>query len=390
MDLKLDQWASAPPLGYPGAIEPSTGKKEEGFKNGEEPTAGHFNWNFQALADLQTEVTNAITGSSQTLSSATTNQLLRAIERYSSLAAIRVALGNWTTADDTAGQQIYDIAEDENGNLLAVGASGLLDYSIDGGDTFIEQTPAGGYSGDFRCCCWSSAQNKWVVGGANGEIQTSPDGTTWTHRSAGSSYSGTFRGAKEVGPSLLVMLAGTAGEIQTSTDLTTFTRRISGGADFVAVGGRSGGFALALRAAEIYRSATGTTGWASVHASGGNNFSEPLPIPGSGFPYMIATVSGTTLTVSIDSGLTWTEYTNATGLSTGSGGVIHLLSDTAYVTIGTSELSISNSLLGNRWYTVNGVAQRIGFLSVTPGLVADGRMYVGKSGDQIKRSLYFG
>jgi hypothetical protein len=65
------------------------------------------------------------------------------------------------------------------GLFCAVGVGGAL---VTGVSSFTRRTPAGGFAGDFGCVKYSSALGLFLVGGEDGEVQTSPDGITWTRR----------------------------------------------------------------------------------------------------------------------------------------------------------------------------------------------------------------
>jgi hypothetical protein len=183
MDLKLEQWASDPPAGYPGAIAPPTGVQEAGFKNGQEPPAAYFNHIFQAVADTQNEVKGAITGTGGTLDAADLSQLYGALMRLQ----VKSALTSLKLADDLGAGTLRAIARRPAAfRTIAVGDAGLI-ASSGGDDSFDTETPGSSYAGDFLDVLYDSTLALFVACGEDREIQSSAGSGTWTrrHSSAG-------------------------------------------------------------------------------------------------------------------------------------------------------------------------------------------------------------
>jgi hypothetical protein len=181
MELKLPEWASVVPSGFPGAIEPPTGKKQEGWDNGEEPPAAYFNWAFQALADTQQEVGGAITGTGGTLDS-TLTQLLGVFQRQ----AVKSAIACLKLADDTnTSQTLRALAVKASTKVVvAVGDAGTISRA-DMYDThdFSTQTPGSSYAGNFNDVLYDPFFS-FIAVGDSGEIQSSTNGVTWTRQSS--------------------------------------------------------------------------------------------------------------------------------------------------------------------------------------------------------------
>lgn len=254
MELKLPEWASAPPPGFPGAIEPSTGAKEEGFDNGEEPPAGYFNWAFQALADLQNEVGNAITGTGGALDGSLLTQLLGALQRQN----VKNALSCVKRADDTnAGVTLRALAVKPSSKIVvAVGDTGAITRA-DLYDThdFASQTPGSSFVGNFNDILCNG--NIFVAVGEGGEIQTSSDGITWLMQST----TGTTLRAVTWSGSVYIAV-GEAGHIRRSTTGGVWaaqTNPFAGTPDITGVAYGAGVFVIATNQGDLASSTDGFT-----------------------------------------------------------------------------------------------------------------------------------
>jgi hypothetical protein len=140
---------------------------------------------------------------------------------------------------------------------LLVGASGEIETSPDG-VAWTKRTAAAAFGGIFSAAAYGNGT--YVIAGASGEIQTSPDGINWTHRNAAAAYGGQFLGAAWNGE--LFVLVGETGEIQTSPDGITWTNRANDGGfvgDFNAITHGNNLFVAAGTSAEIQTSPDGIT-----------------------------------------------------------------------------------------------------------------------------------
>lgn len=174
-----------------------------------------------------------------------------------------IQVSNWTeVAVDTFVGTVLAVAPGDVFEFLAVGASGDVQRTTDGGFTWNQEALDGAPAADVVAAVWSGSL--WVVAGAGGLIQSSPDGTTWTARTAAGAYAGTFFGSAWDGS--VFCLVGTTGEIQTSADGITWTARTADSA-------YAGGFQ-------------------DVHFSGGL--------------FVAVGITGSTIQTSPD-GITWTE-----------------------------------------------------------------------------------
>jgi len=225
MELKLDQWATTPPAGYPGAIPPPPGKRVAGFTNGEEAPAGYFNHAWDALADTQNELVNLITGAGLTSSESDLSQVLRAINKLITRRAELAGITQWVDLAPPGAQ--YTTLSIAAGSLSVV-AVGNAPYRI---SSFAARnheweipSPDASYSGQFNDVCWSAAFNRFVAVGRTGEIQDSVDTTdgalTWLRRATG----GSDWRACAAGPAAVVVV-GDSGAIKSTVDGTTYTSR---------------------------------------------------------------------------------------------------------------------------------------------------------------------
>lgn len=220
MERKIDQWASDPPTGYPGAIAIPSGKQEEGWTNGEEPPAAYFNQAFQALADLQNEVTNVLTGLGGVLDGADLSQLYGALMRQQ----VKSALSSVKLADDLGAGTLRAIARRPTGNrIVVVGEAGLVARST-GDDGFTTDAADAGFSDIFYDVLYEPSLDLFVAVGDDGEIQTSPGDGTWTQRHTFGTAD--FRAVASDGAGNLVVV-GTAESIWTSSNGIAWANRTS-------------------------------------------------------------------------------------------------------------------------------------------------------------------
>lgn len=265
MELKLPEWASDPPAGFPGAIEPPTGAQQEGFDNGEEPPAGYFNWAFQAVADVQNEVGNAITGTGGTLDGSDLTQLLAAIQRVS----VKAALGCLRLAGDTGASQTLRAAarKASTRRIAAVGDNGTI-ASSNGSTPFTLETPGSAYADDFSDVVFDTTLGLFIAVGAAGEIQSSPDGQAWTRRATGGGDSVLAVASNGAGTLVAV---GQTEFLKSSTNGTSWTSRTSpftGTPHLVSVAFGAGVFVVVTAQNDIATSPDGVT-WTVRRATAG-------------------------------------------------------------------------------------------------------------------------
>ena len=305
MELKLPQWASVPPVGFPGAIAPSSGKQAQGWDNGEEPAAAHFNWFLQALADTQNEVTTAISGTGGTPSSELT-QLLATLLRQQT----KLAIASLKIADDTgASQTLRGLCLDTTNRVaVAVGdAASIRRVDLNDTQNFTSATAASSYAGNFADI--TRYLTIFVAVGATGEIQTSSDGVTWTRQHNGGSNlravaaSGSALIAVGEGETILRSTSGGAWASQTSA--------FAGTPDIVSVVYGAGLFVAVTAKGDVATSPTGMT-WTVRLAQAGTTY-DPSRVDyhaSIGFLYHY----GPDVWNSPD-GITWTKIVNESGIS---------------------------------------------------------------------------
>lgn len=250
----LPRWATNPGVGFPGAVEPSEGKKDDGFANGEKPAAGHFDFLFQNLADWASYLDEQ--GYEQGLGAALANPTVRTPDASyaGKITAVSFSLAagssgifyfvganreiqysadggvTWVHQLGTGSTATLNaIASGNNtgGSNVAVGASGEIWCNASG--TWTHETQAGAYAGTFYDVAFGDplGAHMWVAVGSGGEIQTSTNGTTWTHRTPAGGFAGAFH-AVTWGNGLWVIV-GDNEEIQTSPDGITWTQRNTAG-----------------------------------------------------------------------------------------------------------------------------------------------------------------
>lgn len=331
-----------------------------------------------AMNAIQEELCAPIEAAGITLDAADRGQLIAALATLSDFATARAAVQNSTMKHDTSGTDVQAFAVKNVSDIVAVGASGLILKSTNGGETWSSQTAAGGYTDDFRCAIWVSSLSLYIIAGKTGEIQTSPDGVTWTHRSAASSYTGIFKDiAFGAG---VVVLVGASGEIQSSTNGTAWTRRQTGGAGFIGLHFASSLF-VAGNGGGTYHSSNGTT-WVSGGSEivGDIDFGNGLWVGGDAGAVYTST-----------NGTSWTLYsavlleTNGTGTDR-----IIYLGGRLWLRLGPDNVTgyITDDPT-KRWIEL-GTQGHWGALSALGAgpVMANGRL-LSNNGDQIVASLYF-
>src|SRR5262245_2597470 len=128
----LPRFATVPTGGYPGRVEPNSGKKDTGFDDGEEPPAGEHNWLFGIIGDW-------ITYLNDTLSALVHNWTL-------------VDVGAYT--DDFNGVGFGIISGERR--WVAVGVDKAM-YSTDGGQRWLAGTGVSS-AGIFRAVAYGNGK----------------------------------------------------------------------------------------------------------------------------------------------------------------------------------------------------------------------------------------
>ena len=185
MELKLDQWATTPPAGYPGTIPPPPGKRAAGFGNGEEPPAGYFNHAWDALADVQNELTNLIARAGMTLVGSDLTQVATAIERMSNRKAELSGITQWVDLRVSGAANTTRSVGAGSGAVVAVGGAPTRIHTLTS-SAFAWVTPSAdaAYAGQFNDVHWAE-QLRFIAVGTGGEIQTSTDGLAWVRSITG-------------------------------------------------------------------------------------------------------------------------------------------------------------------------------------------------------------
>lgn len=92
---------------------------------------------------------------------------------------------NWTLGTSGTTTTLYSAGYSPTlGMYVAVGASGNLRTSVDGGSTWTTRT-SGFSTTTIRAVAWSTIAGCFVAVGASGKISSSTDGITWTARTSG-------------------------------------------------------------------------------------------------------------------------------------------------------------------------------------------------------------
>jgi len=164
-----------------------------------------------------------------------------------------------TTRHSAAGDVLRAVVRG-TGKYVAVGDGGEIRDSTNG-TSWVAQTAAGAYAGNFQDIAWN-AVNLYCAVGASAEIQTSPDGVTWTARTKAGAYAGTFNCVAHGGGLWVIMGAD---EIQTSPDGITWTARTvpTGTHTWVSVGHDGTRFVAVSSLDKITTSTDGIT-WTAV------------------------------------------------------------------------------------------------------------------------------
>jgi hypothetical protein len=315
MDLKLDQWATTPPAGYPGTVSPPPAKRIAGWANGEEPPAGYFNHAWDALSDTQNELANLISGAGLTRSESNLTQVLAAIQALIGRAQLKTALTTVRMIHDTGvgPQSLNALARARvspagySGQAIAVGTAGTIQCNQGPRSNFNAQAPQFAYTGDFTDIAYDATLGLFIAVGKTGEIQTSTGDGTWIRRANGGAN---FLKIATNGLGLCVAV-GALGLIKYSTNGTswsTATDPFAGTPDIDGIAYGAGLFVIGTGEGDIASSPDGIT-WTARRSYGGATGRGPVIYdPSLGFLYEY-TSNGEAFR-SAD-GITWTRIHNA-------------------------------------------------------------------------------
>lgn len=190
------------------------------------------------LNAIQNELANAVEGFGDTLSSSDSAQLHALLQRQ----ALKAALSGWKEVYDHGSGVLR--AASKNGasgasgkRVLAVGDAGLI-LSSNGYDAFAVETPDN--VEDFVDLVWDGTLSKWIIVGANGEIEIA-DGAGGAFSAQGGATSD-FTAIDTDGSGHLIAV-GIGDNIWTSSNGTAWANRTSafpGSPDIVDVAWGSG------------------------------------------------------------------------------------------------------------------------------------------------------
>ena len=248
----LPRWATD---GGANVVEPSSGKKDDGWTVNEKPPASYFNWlqkmAYTWLAWLDEVIPDGgpIARVSDNVAHCARNLTLRDSGGYTDdfngvcfglLSGARrfVAAGvdeimhsidggkHWASGTGVGAAGIFRAVAFNGTVFVAVGGASTtpIIYSSADGVAWTSRTPGGTPGGFLTAITWDSTVGLFVAVGTAGECQTSPDGVTWTKRTmaAADDFAGiTSRG----GTYWAVGDAGSnVGITQRSTNGTSWTR----------------------------------------------------------------------------------------------------------------------------------------------------------------------
>lgn len=194
----LPRWATSASV-----VEPSLGKKAQGWLSAERPAAGMLNWLQRNLGEwvlwlmsgsraLPWYIAVAIVGQEGThraiavLDSTTTlgGMMIITASGVTTVRSCALVNPSWIPTTLAGGAPASDFvlgALAANAvRFVIVGANGRIQTYEAG--AWTQRTAAAGFTGQFHDVLWTGAQ--FVAIGADFEVQTSPDGITWTRRAS--------------------------------------------------------------------------------------------------------------------------------------------------------------------------------------------------------------
>ncbi len=159
---QIPRWSSDPGPGLPGSIEPPNGKKDDGFENGEEPAAGHFNWLFHVLCGWAGYLSDAVLDS----------------ERLAMSHFMDMVQGS------NPPEIIRGVASSPT-DIVAVGDAGTIVRNTGLATAWSTPSPDAGYASNLLGVAWDPVNERFSAVGQGGEVQDSPTGAVWTRRHTG-------------------------------------------------------------------------------------------------------------------------------------------------------------------------------------------------------------
>lgn len=315
----------------PTKVEPSAGRKAEGWEPTQVPPAEFFNWmmnsyglwitylseflawnwfdgtTFTGAGNVQGFAHDAGMDSGRGIYASVSANATR--ERSSDgLAWIAAATPGTSTS-------LLDIAGDQSGLMVAVGfdAGGRTIETTADGDVYTDRVPnaAGGGGDDFRGVVWDPSNSLWVICGTGEAVETSPNGTAWTARVTPATDD--LYAVATDGSSIIVAV-GDAGKILTSPDGVTWTVRVSGVANNLrdVVWAADLGLFVAVGNTDVLTSPDGISWSAATHP--GTHIGSVQKIATDGrVLFMVGNATTGARDFSIDGGVTWKSIPQSIG-----------------------------------------------------------------------------
>ncbi len=309
---KHPRWADDPSAGFPGAVEPSEGKKDDGFDNGERAAAGHFNWLFRKAGEWTDYLANEIwdlieaVGLTRPTLGGDAGRLVRALQ----LADFARVLGASAISYSGTNELHAAFAPNTiNARVYAVGENATILRLTDAG-AWVVDAPASGYTGAFRAGVGvdTGSFGAVLVGDAE-EIQTTFGGITRRRTGAETLHAVATNGSGGV------IAVGNAATILHSTTPATWNSRTSAHAGEHLYGIAYGaGVWVAVGEGGIQSSADGITWTSRVAIGGANAYRSVVYIAGFGFVAVVDAGSNSSLSTSVD-GVTWASGGSLSGTS---------------------------------------------------------------------------
>lgn len=212
---KPARWTSDPDPGFAGALEPSEGKKDDGWQNGEAPAAGHMNWLLQQHAHWLRYL-DTVAGEQAVDMAALVAAAVLSVETS--------ALSNQVDVSPSGSDQIEAFAVNpDTGMIIAVGANGVIKRSGNFGRTWDNETADAGYTGTFRTAAYGLDEDgdpRFIIAGTGGMTQWSADdGETWVSNTEGAStFTGLVSGYHPLAPTQSIFVVCSSSDIRRTGD----------------------------------------------------------------------------------------------------------------------------------------------------------------------------